>query len=361
MEINKLIPIKNLYYMLSYAFQVLKEDTYKKLSFEEFENAGDLCAAILTKGMTSQIKRGLERVYVTNTEAISALKGRIDISESIKECTEVKNQMVCNYDEFSVNSYKNQIIRTTLELLLKSGISPVRKKEIKKILVFLSEVRTVDPYRINWKIQYNRNNQTYQMLIAVCYLVIKGLLQNSSEGKTKMMDFFDEQRMCRLYEKFILEYYRAEHRNLIAGAPQIQWALADEDNSDMLPKMQTDITLRSKDGNRILVIDAKYYGHNTQIQYDKHSIHSHNLYQIFTYVKNLEAANMGNDKKISGMLLYAKTVEQIQPNNVFHMSGNEIAVKTLDLGQDFSEIRKSLDDIANEYFSEAGIVDSNAG
>lgn len=158
-----------------------------------------------------------------------------------------------------------------------------------------------------------------------------------------------------MYEKFILEYYRAEHRNLIADAPQIKWALADEDDFDMLPKMQTDITLRSKDGLKILVIDAKYYGHNTQVQYDKHSIHSHNLYQIFTYVKNLEAANIGNDKKISGMLLYAKTIDQIQPNNVFHMSGNEISVKTLDFGQDFSEIRKTLDDIANEFIYEEAI------
>lgn len=79
------------------------------------------------------------------------------------------------------------------------------------------------------------------------------------------------------------------------------------------------------------------------------TIHSHNLYQIFTYVKNLEAVNK-NESRISGILLYAKTSEQIQPNNIFHMSGNEIAVRTLDLNQDFSEIRKTLDDIADHYF-----------
>ncbi|WP_022757551.1 5-methylcytosine-specific restriction endonuclease system specificity protein McrC [Butyrivibrio fibrisolvens] len=351
MESNKLIPIKNLYYMLSYAFQVLKEDAYKNLAYEEFENAGELCAAILAKGLASQIKRGLERVYVTRTEAIAALKGRIEISESIKGCTEVKNQMVCNFDEFSVNSYKNQIVKTTAQLLLKSSISPSRKKELKKVLVYLSDVNTLDPYHINWKLQYNRNNQTYQMLIAISYLVVKGLLQNTTEGKTKMMNFFDEQRMCRLYEKFILEYYRAEHKELIAGAPQIQWALAKEDDFDMLPKMQTDITLKSKDGSTILVMDAKYYTHNTQVQFDKHSIHSHNLYQIFTYVKNLEAVKSNDDVRISGMLLYAKTIELIQPDNVYHMSGNEIAVKTLDLNQDFAGIRKTLDDIAERYFA----------
>ena len=48
------------------------------------------------------------------------------------------------------------------------------------------------------------------MLIAICELVVKGLLQTTVDGKTKLMDFLDEQRMCRLYEKFILACYKNE-------------------------------------------------------------------------------------------------------------------------------------------------------
>ena len=127
--------------------------------------------------------------------------------------------------------------------------------------------------------------------------------------------------------------------------------MSEDDDFDMLPKMQTDITLKSKDESTILVMDAKFYTHNTQVQFDKHTIHSHNLYQIFTYVKNLEAAKADSNVTISGMLLYVKTVDQIQPDNVYHMSGNEIAVKTLDLNKDFADIRRTLDDIAERYFA----------
>jgi hypothetical protein len=35
-----------------------------------------------------------------------------------------------------------------------------------------------------------------------------------------------------------------------------------------------------------LIIDAKFYSHTTQMQYNIHTLHSNNLYQIFTYVKN---------------------------------------------------------------------------
>ena len=54
------------------------------------------------------------------------------------------------------------------------------------------------------------------------------------------MEFFDEQRMCHLYEKFLLEYYRKEHPELSANASQIAWQLDDSENQ-LLPKMQTDI------------------------------------------------------------------------------------------------------------------------
>lgn len=98
----------------------------------------------------------------------------------------------------------NRIIRTTMELLVRSDISKPRKKELRKLLVFFGEVKSLEISTIDWRINYNRNNQTYRMLISICYLIIKGLLQTTSEGTTKLMVFLDEQRMCRLYEKFII-------------------------------------------------------------------------------------------------------------------------------------------------------------
>lgn len=345
-----MIPIQNIYHMLAYAFQVLREQGYKSIATEGFHNVAELCAAILCKGVSGQLKRGLGREYIEQTEALSTVRGRIDISESIKMQSIHKQQLVCSYDEFSVDSYLNRILKTTMELLLRADIVKTRKKELKKLLVFFGEVDTLDVHLINWNIRYHRNNQTYRMLISVCYLVIKGLLQTNSDGSTKLMDFLDEQRMCRLYEKFILEYYRREFPDLHASASQIPWALDDGFN-DMLPVMQSDITL-SKDG-KVLIIDAKYYSHTTQMQYDVHTLHSGNLYQIFTYVKNKEAELSGTDHtepKVSGMLLYARTDEQVQPDHIYHMSGNKISVRTLELNQDFSEIARQLDGIVQEHF-----------
>lgn len=342
-----MIPIKNIYYMLSYAFQILNEQGYKKLATEDFDNAGDLCAAILIRGITYQLKRGLGREYISETDTISAIRGKIEITESIKNQSMIRSQMVCTYDEFSVDSPLNQIIKSTVMLLLKADISKARKKELRKLMVYFDDVSVVDVRSINWAINYNRNNQTYRLLITVCYLVVKGLLQSKSDGSVKMMDFLDEQRMCHLYEKFILGYYKKHYSpRITASASQIEWAL-DDGISAMLPTMQSDIMLTYKKGdvNKTLIIDAKYYAHTTQVQYDVHTLHSNNLYQVFTYVKN--KASKGGD--VSGMLLYAKTDEEIYPNNEYQMSGNKITVRTLDLNCDFDAIASQLNSIAENF------------
>lgn len=54
---------------------------------------------------------------------------------------------------------------------------------------------------------------------------------------------------------------------------------------------------------------------------------------------------------VSGMLLYARTDEDVVPDNVYQMSGNEISVKSLDLRGDFQSIRNQLDSIANSAFN----------
>ncbi len=139
-----MIPIRNIYYMLSYAFQVLNEQGYKNIAAEQFHNVGDLCAAILIRGISSQLKRGLGREYMSQTETLSALKGKINVSESIKTMTMLRNQMVCTYDEFSVNSKMNQIIKATVMLLMHTNISKQRKKELRKQMIFFSEVDDID-------------------------------------------------------------------------------------------------------------------------------------------------------------------------------------------------------------------------
>lgn len=345
---DKGILIKNIYYMLTYAFQVLKQSNYDEIASEEFENIQDLFAAILAKAIAQQLKQGLYREYISKCGNLSVMRGKLDIHGTIDNKLQRKQKLSCEYDELSENNVFNQILKTAAIILLRqSTVSAERRIALKKIMLFFGDVDMIDPSCIKWNmLRYQRNNQSYKMLLNICYFVLDGLLLSMEKGKFKMATFLDEQHMSRLYEKFVLEYYRYHHSYLRPAVSQVAWNL-DDGVIDFLPIMKTDITLRYRD--KILIIDTKYYAHTMQVQYDSRTLHSNNLYQIFTYVKNQDVGNTGN---VAGMLLYAKTEETITPDCDFKMSGNKISVKTLDLNIAFNDIAAQLNRIAESYFGE---------
>ena len=346
---DKSIFIQNIYYMLSYAFTALHQNEYESIAAEDFENLHDLFAAILAKGIGRQIKQGLYREYVNCIEDLSVVRGKIDMPGTIRSKLAKRRQLTCEYDVLSENNLLNQILKTTMMVFLRHAkVKEEYKTDLKKEMLYFSDVETIDPFLIRWNsIRFQRNNMGYRILISLCQLVIEGMLMTTENGELKLARYIDEQRMSRLYEKFILEYYNKECPQVTATASQIKWAL-DDGVGTYLPIMQSDIMLTQ--GKRVLIIDAKYYTHIMQTQYDSNTLRSAHLYQIFTYVKNKEAEFDAEAHTVSGMLLYAKTDEQLQPDGEYMMSGNKISVKTLDLNCKFSEIKDQLDEIVAKNF-----------
>ena len=160
--------------------------------------------------------------------------------------------------------------------------------------------------------------------------------------------YIDNQTLPKLYEKFILEFYKLHYPQLNPNAMEIKWNVENEDTLiDLLPNMKTDITLTYKE--KMLIIDAKFYSHILQKNWlndnDKETLHSNNLYQIFTYVKNADKSSSGN---VSGMLLYAKTDETKIKSGSCVMSGNNMFIEILDLTNDFETIQRKLREIADK-------------
>ena len=338
--------------MLSYAFLSLKQSNYKNIATEKFDNISNLFAAILCQGIGQQIKQGLYREYIDETEDLSTIRGKIEINGTIKKKISHQRIIKCEYDELSEDNIFNQILKTTVAILIRDPKVEIKyKNKLKSEMLLFSNVKFINLNNIKWmSIRFPRNYQTYRMLVSICQLIIQGMLITEELGKCKLASFIDEQRMCRLFEKFILEYYKQEYnaiKEFETTSPQIMWAV-DNDVRQMLPIMKTDVLLRYKDNS--LIIDAKYYSHTTQLNYDVHTIHSGNLYQMFTYVKNFDLENYNQQNKVSGMILYARTNEVIQPNEDYQMSGNVISVKTIDLNTDFYLIKKQLNEIVEKKF-----------
>lgn len=344
-----MIPIKNIYYMLSYAFRVLKHNNYKSIDSEDFEHIEDLYAAILSLAIASQIKQGLYREYVAYTEPIKVIKGKLDIIGTIQQRIQHKINITCEYDELSENNIYNKIIKTTALYLIRKATKHDPKEHLKKLMQYFTSIDTINPYSIKWDtLTFKRNNQTYEMMMFICSSVMKHLLLSNTEGNSHMDTFLDDQKMSRLYEKFILGYYQYEFPSYHAESRQIKWNFdsdSESQNIESFPQMLCDVML--KRNSKTLIIDAKYYTQTMLEHLEKKTLISANLYQIYAYVKNYAATQ--NSETVSGMLLYAKTDEETIPKAEVSIGGNRFIIRTLDMNQNFTMIKKQLDEIGEKW------------
>lgn len=336
--------IKNIYYMLSYAYQTLQETGFDNVASEDFENIHDLFTAILIHGVSAQVKRGLHRDYISEEAALSGIRGQIRIAETIKQQTRPRGRLVCGYDEFTENSPHNQVLKSVMLLLLRQGdVKSENKKSLSKLLLYFNSVSDIRPTEIRFDIlKYHRNNASYRMLIEICRLTVEGLLLTTEAGEHKLASWLNDEKMYLLYQRFVLAFYRRHRPELSPSAPFIKWDIIDSEKSEYLPSMQSDIVLRYS--GKTIIIDTKYYKKTMQTHHERATYISSNLYQIYAYVTNYSKSVTD---EITGVLLYAKTDEIITPDEEMNISGNRIRLKTLDLNTSFAEISEQLNNIAD--------------
>ena len=347
MKYNEHVLIRNIYHMLAYAYQSLRHKDYADVETEDFENVHDMFASILAKGLACQIRRGLYREYVEREDSLFCLKGKINMPESIR--LKIKNdlRLACRYDLLSENSYMNRILKSTAcRLSRHEDVKPQTRDSLKKSLQYLSAVEPIDSSAIDWRfLNYHRNNITYRMLMDICRLALEGLLMSEVRGTHKLAVFEDEQKLWRLYEKFILAYCEKNFTQYDPKSRNIDWDVAEARGStNYPPTMKCDIILSS--GDEKFIIDAKCYSQIMRMFHNTASINSAHLYQLYAYVKNEDTQRTG---KVTGALLYAKTDESTLPDNEYILGGNRFIVKTLDLNTPFDNIERQIRKLVSDW------------
>ena len=146
------------------------------------------------------IKQGLYRDYECIEDDIAGVKGQILVTESIKRQTLLKGRLFCSYNEYTENNQLNQVLKATMLVLLRYGKLDSRKKaDLRKILMYFSNVQAVELHNIKWSsLKYHRNNQSYQLVINICYLLYIGLLQGTNQDGYKLTDWIQDEQMHRL-------------------------------------------------------------------------------------------------------------------------------------------------------------------
>lgn len=338
--ISEEIPIQNIYYMLSYAYKNLKINENVLKDSISYDNVYNLFARILINILKAIKKRGFYKGYISKNDNLHSPKGKINISESIKTNSLVNKQLNCQFDEFSENVLFNQIIKTTMENLIRNkNVDKSLKKDLKKFLPFFKQINTIDLNdKIFHDLTWNRNNSYYSLAITICELIYTFKLpEDSLKGEILFKDFIKnyEKELAHLYENFVFNFFKNELKDVKVYKPHIYWNLGSKQDCDKyLPIMKTDIVLENSHSQ--LIIDTKFYKNFLE----KGKLNSANLYQISSYIANSDFKG-----EVEGMLLYASLGEDI--NLEYNINGKKIYIKTLDLNQDWQLIDSRLREIAD--------------
>lgn len=337
-----MIPIQNIYYLLCYSWNKLEEKDKVPVDIDKNTELLDLFAKVLINASTQLLKRGLEKDYNTVTEERVGIKGKMEVSESIKRNTFQHLKAFCTYDEYSADILHNQILKTTLYRLLKTENLDVQLKDrIRRLLRMFPPIQIIE-LRSNLfkRIRLHRNNQLYGFILKVCELLYENSLPSEDKGNLLFMDFTrDEKKMANLFEAFVFHFYRIEMPELKPHRDQIQWNFKSEstEHEAFLPRMRTDITLR--DAQPKIIIDTKYYQETMQRYYDTHKVKSGNLYQLFSYLLHQEDGSR-ESLLTRGMLLYPTVQKEYDLQ--YKYGEHDIMIKTVNLDADWREIDERL-------------------
>lgn len=341
------IPIENIYYLLCYAWNKLDEKDRVSVSIDDTTELLDLFAKVLINATRILLKRGIDKNYVPETAQFAGIKGKLELSQTLKSNSLFKQKTVCSFDEFSGNILTNQILVTTLERLIRTrNLDRELKSEIKKLLGMFEAIKRINLNTAVFKqVKLHRNNKFYGFVLNICQLIYENSLPSEKSGEWLFADFLrDERRMNQLFEAFVRNFYRIEQSRFAVKSEIIRWDFeaADLSHYQYLPQMRTDITLETEESK--IIIDAKYYRETMAVYYGREKVKSANLYQLFSYLINQQR----NDRKTltaSGILLYPTIENEYDLSFKYH--SHDIHIKTINLNSSWKNIERRLKDLIN--------------
>jgi 5-methylcytosine-specific restriction enzyme subunit McrC len=334
------IPIQNLYFLLIYAWDVLKEAELINISAEELSVPADLFAKMLIRGIDHLFRQGIYKEYILYNDSIYGIRGKINFGSSIKTLSLNYGKLVCEFDELSVDILPNRILKASICSLIKNeDLSKDLRKDLIDLRRRLADITNVKIYDQDFrKIQYHSNNRIYRYLLHVCKLIHDHFLPEQKTGHYRFREF-TEKELEQVFENFLLNFYKLEQTRFMSVKPELfEWSQKEGEDESLrfLPKMKTDVSLLSD--NQRIVIEAKFYETTLQSNFDVEKVHSNNMYQLFAYLQNLSSSD--SQRESEGILVYPQIDKELSLE--FKLHGKRIRICTVNLNSTPNEITSRL-------------------
>jgi len=343
------IPIRNLWHMLLYAWN--EYPINKNETLADIENAPTLdalLATILAKLIRQRMRIGLGHSYVEQGQAIRGIRGRVGFAESLKSHTFERGQAFCNFQGYSANAPKNQIIRSTLARLVQTGNFGADKKladELRHQLRSLTRtLEGIDIIELELDFvrrqQFGRNDGDYRLMMAICELLLQRQMPMESSGQKHLPDINRQALVLyNVYERFVANFYRLHLKDYnVKAQSRLSWHAKGENT--YLPIMKPDLILEHKASGKLFLIDTKFTAKSlTENLWGKQLFDSSHLYQMYAYLSTQERLSERHQKAI-GILLYPEVNGKLSER--IELEDHTIGIECVDLSAPWQDVESQL-------------------
>ncbi|WP_431476401.1 5-methylcytosine restriction system specificity protein McrC [Massilia eburnea] len=341
-----LVKVENLYMMLAYAWNRLDQARQVKLGVLPRGDLPNLLARVLVVSTEHLLRRGLCRQYVGMEEETFTPRGKINVTDSIKQLHLSRRRAICDIDEYSADVLPNQIVKATIiSLLACEEVDHRLRAELFKLSQALASISTIALFGWHFRgaAAVHRSGR-YTLLLHVCRMIHDEMLPSDGEGKYRFSEFTqDEKKMRMLFQAFVTNFYKHELPEFEVSANYVNWdAIGEPSDIKLLPRMQTDSTLRSPE--RHIIVETKFTPKLFQVYKGKKSLQSQHLYQLSSYLSNQAAALESHAPRPEGLLLYPQTDEPLKLRMT--LAGHRFTVATVDLNAEWATIHQRLTNLA---------------
>ena len=253
--IHPKVPIGNVFRMLEYAYRLRTlEFSDRLIDCQSLQEFYEQLAVMLAKRILDRGRKGFARDYLTQTERLPYVTGRLDTKHAIAHPWDPNPR--CHYEEHTADIEDNQILAWTLSLVLRSGMCSERAmatvRQAYRAVQSVATMVPVSPEKCVGRF-YNRLNLDYQPLHALCRFFLEHSGPSQVAGQHAMLPFLVN--MDRLYELFVAEWLRLHLPSEYYLKPQEQ---VDVLNSGELVFRIDLVLYRSNRDRPVWVLDTKY-------------------------------------------------------------------------------------------------------
>lgn len=269
-------------------------------------NLLEIFISIFAKKVLNIFERSIYREYRVEHQDTSFIKGKINISDSIKQ--NIKGTLIhnVNFDELTENNVFNSIIKTVLYKLLKLTQNIENKKLIRKCLSYFEHVDLIElSNSILDSLKFSRLNEKLRILINMAKMFYSNLAPEYQIGKQTILSFLIP--VNQLFEYYVYKKLCGDSSLDVQYQKQINFIKFDYITKSIRPDFIVIDHLKNK-----FVGDAKY---KIIDPYIKNDMSLSDLYQIYTYIHLNECTTgylyypqtIGNSKKDFVIESYEKT------------------------------------------------------